>query len=97
MNLNRNILIDCCADGTLTYRPKGQGSFNGAALPVTSVDTEAEAEQLLVLVGKSQIGEHPQWPGKVWYAVPHLVDPDDVGSLANVSEVLEEAYARIAS
>ncbi len=33
-------------DGTITFRAKGEPTFNGSALPFYSVDTERDAELL---------------------------------------------------
>ena len=87
---DRPIVIDCCKDGTLTYRTKAVQAFNGAALPVFSVNTEAEAKSLIVLLAKSQYNEHPLLPGQTWYRLPDFTG--EVEDLIKVSELLASHY-----
>jgi hypothetical protein len=87
---DRPIVIDCCKDGTLTYRTKAVQAFNGAALPVFSVNTEAEAKSLIVLLAKSQYNEHPLLPGQTWYRLPEF--SGEVEELIKVSELLASHY-----
>jgi hypothetical protein len=67
IDLTRKIRIDVCKDGTVTYVPRGEPPFNGAALPVHSVDTVEEAQQIQVTLCRCQYVEHPLMPGKPWY------------------------------
>lgn len=90
MNLDRPVLIDCCKDGTITYRRKGSPSFNGAALPVFSVDTEDEARYLQVLICKAQYNEHPLKPGETWYRLSDF--SGEVEDLAEVTALLHKHY-----
>lgn len=48
---------------------KGAPIFNGKALPVFSVPTEQDAEDLIMLVGRRQYEEHPQQPGRPWFKI----------------------------
>lgn len=66
-DFDRPIMIDICKDGTISYRPQTQRSFNGIALPVFSVRTEEQALALQVRFGVRQYVEHPLIPGKTWY------------------------------
>jgi hypothetical protein len=63
----RPILIHVCKDGTISYRTKDQPVFNGVALPVFSVDTEQQAQDIQVRYGRRQYVEHDQLPGQPWY------------------------------
>lgn len=65
----RSVVIHCCKDGTITYRRLGQPTFNGAALPVYSVDTEEEAKLIQVSLCRRQYQEHPLMPGQSWYVL----------------------------
>lgn len=56
-HLNRQVLIHCCKDKTLSYRTRDEPIFNGVAIPVFSVDSKAEADSLLLLVGRLQYVE----------------------------------------
>lgn len=68
--LARPILIDLCKDGTVTYRRKGERSFNNAALPVFSVKTIKEAQALQVHFCKLQYASHPLLPRQTgWYRI----------------------------
>lgn len=89
-NYSRDIVIDCCKDGTLTYRTKAVPAFNGAALPVFTTNTEAEAKSLIVLLAKSQYTEHPLQPGQTWYRLPDF--GGEVEDLAKVSALLASHY-----
>jgi hypothetical protein len=66
IDLNKAWVIHCCKDRTLTINRKGEPAFNGRALPVYSVGTREEAEDLVVAVCRVQYGEHPQLPGQLW-------------------------------
>lgn len=89
--LDGRFLIDCCRDGTLTYRPRRSPPFNGAALPVFSVDTPEEAYDLIVLVGKLQYDEHPDLPGRPWYRLTWF--SGNVDDLPNVTSYLAARFA----
>lgn len=91
----REILIDCCKDGTLTSRPRGAPPFNGAALPVFSVNSEEEANSLIILVGSLQYGKHPLLPGKPWYRLSWFTG--EVDDLPKVTAFLQERYQLLAS
>lgn len=69
-DFSRPIMIDVCRDGTITYREKGQRSFNGAALPAFSVNTEEQAKALQTRFGQLQYTSHPLMPGKSWFVFP---------------------------
>ena len=61
------IMIDICKDGTISYRQRGERSFNGKALPVFSVNTVEQAKDIQVRFGKVQYKEHPLLPNQPWY------------------------------
>lgn len=63
----RAIVLQLCKDGTISYRTRGEPVFNGAALPVFTVDTIEQAQQFQVRFGRLQHGPHPQIPDKRWY------------------------------
>jgi hypothetical protein len=65
-DLSRPIIIRCCKDRTLTWYKKGQPAFNDRALPVFSVNTPEEAQELIVTVCRVQYAEHPDLPGRPW-------------------------------
>lgn len=66
--LDRPVKVHCCRDGTISWRRAGEPVFNGRALPVASVETEAEAHALAVLMGFRCYGDHPQMRGALpWY------------------------------
>lgn len=67
--LEGKYLIHCCKDRTLTYRTKEQPIFNGVAIPVYSVDTQQEAEDLIILTCRKQYKEHPLMRGKPWFKI----------------------------
>lgn len=63
-DLGRRWMLHVCKDGTVTYRDTSVGApvFNGAALPVFSVDTAARAEALIVRFCRKQYNSHlPRW------------------------------------
>ena len=68
-DLSRPILFHCCRDRTLTYRQPGEPVFNDIALPVFSVDTIEEAEELQILVCERVHVNHPAMPNKPWYKI----------------------------
>jgi hypothetical protein len=49
-DLVRPIVIDVGMDGTCTFRRKGVPAFDRMALPVFTVNTEEEAQDLIVLL-----------------------------------------------
>lgn len=87
---DREFVIDCCKDGTLTVRTKAVPAFNGAALPVFTTDTAAQAAALVVLLAKAQYGEHPLLPGLTWYRLSDF--GGEVEDLAKVSELMNSHY-----
>ena len=66
-HLDKEVLLDVCRDGTITFRKIGEPIFNGKALPFFSVDTVERARELQILLCKAQYEEHPKLPGQVWY------------------------------
>jgi hypothetical protein len=95
---DRRFMIHVCKDGTVTYRDKsiGEKVFNGRALPVFSVDTAEEAEQIRVRFCKLQYGDHPLMPGKPWYKVfPFSGELEDLDRVRNLfAEFYKEHKAR---
>ena len=92
--LNRPIMVHLCKDRTLSYRKRSEPVFNGAALPVFSVESEEEAQDLIVLIGTAVHGEHPLLPpGRPWYKLFNGI-ADNKPSLELAD--LEEAEAYIA-
>jgi len=89
--LERAWIIDCCRDGTLTFRArcKAHKPFNGAALPVYSTDTATQAESLIGMVGVLQHDRHPLWPGP-WYVFPDF--KGEVEDLGRVTKTLDAVY-----
>lgn len=83
-----------CKDRTLSYRTKNQPVFNGAALPVFSVDTIEEAKDLITLVGKKQYGTHPKLPSdQPWMKIDLNYKPFlEFEDLDLVSEKLSNFY-----
>lgn len=87
-HFGREVVLDMCKDGTLTYRHRTMPSFNGVALPVFSVDTVEQAKEAQVLFCRKQYVAHPQLPGQPWY---RWTDFDgEVSSLEQVSKRLAE-------
>lgn len=86
----RPMLIHLCKDGTITYRRQGQPVFNGVALPVYSVDTEAQAKAVQVRFGRRQYGEHDLLPGQPWYRWTDF--SGDVDALDDVSRAIHVFY-----
>lgn len=94
--LDKKWLIHCCKDRTLTRRTRDQPIFNGVAIAVYSVDTEQEADELILLVCSRQYEEHPLIPGKPWYKInvdfKRYLELED---LPTVTEKLRVAHERI--
>lgn len=95
-HLKKAVLIHVCKDKTLSYRTRNQKVFNGVALPVYSVNSQHEAEQLILTVGSKQYAEHPQIPRRPWYKLStgqfifkRYLELDD---LDEVTKVLDERY-----
>jgi hypothetical protein len=86
-HLARPYLIHVCKDGTITYRTRNQPVFNGRALPVFSVDTRRQAEELQIRFCRRQHKEHPLMPGKTWYTLTRLPDGRDVAFLPDGVEL----------
>lgn len=99
--LGKAITIFCCKDGTISFAPRGKRSFNGAALPVYSVDTKKEAISLQVLTCRRQYGPHPDYPKKLpdWYRLGSGPFPmgfsGELEDLPKVSEHLAASHALI--
>lgn len=94
---DRPIMVHLCKDRTLSYRQKHEPTFNGAALPVMSVNTEEEAQDLLVLVGTAVHAVHPLLPdGRPWYKLFNGVAGHSptlqIGDLDEGAAYLEKAY-----
>lgn len=70
-DLKRPILIDLCKDGTISFRLRVGGRMaprlNDAAIPVFSVDTLKQAQDLQVMFCRKQYGSHPEMPNQDWY------------------------------
>lgn len=69
---DRPIMLHVCKDGTVSYRDasKREKVFNGVALPVFSVDTVEEAEQLQTRFCRKMWGTHPEMKrGTPWYVL----------------------------
>lgn len=84
---DRRFMIHVCKDGTVTYRDKSidEKVFNGRALPVFSVDTAEEAEQIQIRFCKLQYESHPLIPGKPWYKVfPFSGELEDLDRVRNM-------------
>src|SRR5689334_521905 len=88
--LTRAVRIYLCKDGTISYRPSTEPSFNGSALPVFSVDTVEQARAVQVRFGRLQYGEHPQLPGRPWYRWTDF--SGDVAQLDGVSNAIRTFY-----
>jgi hypothetical protein len=96
-HLARPIIVHVCKDRTLSYRRRDQPVFNGRALPVFSVETEEEAEDLLILVGTRVHADHPQLPaGRPWLKLFNGLAPDkaalDLEDLDAATSILAAAY-----
>ncbi len=87
-DFSRPIRIDLCRDGTITYQPQGRPSFNGAALPVFSVNTEEQAKALQIRFGQLQYTSHPKMPGKPWFVFPQF--GGQIEDLFQVREIFRE-------
>jgi hypothetical protein len=91
--LSKPVKIHVCKDRTLSIVMPGGKPFNGVALPVYSVDTREDAENLIMLVGIRQYWEHPLLPGQPWMKIDidfkiHL----ELDDLAKVQEKLHLAH-----
>lgn len=99
-HLGKPVKIHCCKDRTLSYRTRREPVLNGVALPVFSVNTKEEAEELLLLVGRRQYEDHPNMPDRPWMKITldgeldfkPLLDLDD---LPAVTDKLRRAYERM--
>lgn len=99
-DLHRDVLIHLCKDRTLSYRRRGDKVFNGMALPVFSVNDEAEAEALLVLVGTNCNTRHPQLPGdRTWFKLFNGIgghEPTlELSATDEASDYLRDAYTKL--
>lgn len=95
--------IHLCKDRTLSFRRRGtkEPVFNGVAVPVLSVRSETEAEELLLLVGTRQYERHPhpKYRHMFWMKLFNGVaegktylDPEDV---PEAEDYLHKAYQRL--
>lgn len=96
-HLGRDINIYVCMDGTITYGLLGLPSFNGAALPVHSVDTVKEAELIQRTLGKLQWASHPLMSEQPWYVLSnfgHTTDdlPGVARRMQDISKRYKETY-----
>lgn len=91
---DRPIMLHVCKDGTVSYRDasKHEKVFNGAALPVFSVDTVDEAEQIQVRFCRKMYSTHPLMPGKPWYIFNDFTG--DVDDLDFVTASFANFYAK---
>jgi hypothetical protein len=99
-DLDKPVLIHVCRDRTLSYRTREEPVFNGAALPVFSVETPEEARSLLVLVGKAQYREHPLLPGRTWYRILDVPGVEnkptlEIGELGAVTDHLRTCHEKL--
>ena len=92
-NLKRSILIHICKDGTLTYRTREQPVFNGAALPVFSVNTEKEAKTVILLASSRQKTSHPLLPNEGWFVMNNF--SNTLGGMDAASAKLQLCYDHI--
>ncbi len=98
-HLSRPVLIHICRDRTFTFRTLDEPVFNGVAIPVFSVDTKEEAQDLQIRFCKNQYGEHPQLPGQRWYkffppndySAKQYLEYDD---LEAITKILKDEYKR---
>lgn len=89
-DLSRPIIIHVCKDGTISYRRRTEPVFNGRALPVFSVDTEQQAQDIQLRFGRLQHRAHRQMPGKSWYVLSTLGDGIDPALRGNGTLNLED-------
>lgn len=96
-HLDRQVLIDCCKDGTITYRVRGSGTQRrqDAALPVFSVDTVEEAKLIQVTLCRKQYGTDPAYPGerRSWYVLNEF--GGELEDLDKVTADMEACYEKI--
>ena len=95
INLDREVLIDICRDGTISYRERSTKAkpLNGAALPVFSVDTVNEAIAIQVRFGAKQYGPHPNQPGRDWHVWPGMRAMGDSEALAFMHDTIMPSIA----
>lgn len=94
---DREVMIYCCADGTLTYAPHGVHALKPIpqALPVLTVDTFEEAERLILKVGSLTYIENDPYKAKAGagpsrryrYSLPDFTFNDHT-TLINVTATL---------
>lgn len=78
-HLDRDVKIHICKDGTISYRNLNERVFNGIALPVFSVDTVQQAQDIQVRFGRRQYIKHPDMvDGRDWYKLSVLEDGTDL-------------------
>ena len=97
----RRVRIDCCKDGTISYRLKCETPLNGVALEVFSVNTISEAIQLQTATCRLMYEDHPNMKAKErgWFKLASgpFVDgfTGEIDDLPRVSEYFAEVYERI--
>lgn len=101
-NFDRPIVLHVCKDGTVSYRDKRKKTkvFNGAALPVFSVDTVDEAEQIQVRFCRLQWGPHPEAKPntgtETWYRLTDFSgELEDLDRVAKQFSVFYAKYIEI--
>lgn len=94
-------VLCCCRDRTITVREWGKMSFNNVAIPVYSVPTFEEAQDLQILCCELVPHQHPRMkPGQPWYKLTAMnirekfnfklyLDPEDI---KDVSDFLHRRY-----
>lgn len=87
---SRAVFIHICADGTISYRKQHEKVFNRLALPVFSVDTEEQAQEIQTLFGRKQYVAHPQLPGQPWYRWTDFTG--NVDDLDAITERIQRDY-----
>lgn len=86
-DFSRPITIHICKDGTISYRAKHEPIFNGVALPVFTVNTVQQAQDIQVMYGRKQWTDHPDMaPGQSWYRWTDF--SGDVDALDGITETL---------
>jgi hypothetical protein len=97
----RAYMIYCCADATLTYAPYGSPDRPiPQALPVATVDTAEQAEEIVTLVSSKTYIENDDYaapPGsgpesRYRYSLPDFVfnDPDTLWNVGKTLDAIRE-------
>lgn len=104
--IQRQVKIDVCKDGTVSYRLPGinRRLNDNAAIPVYAVDTEKQAQQLQARFCRLQYRAHPDQPGRPWYKLskigdgtdPAMLRPDglEIDDLDGVRDMFHEWFLR---